>query len=94
VNTTMSPRRGPWSRYASRAAITRSDLAARHPSAGRAQCSVGSIDADGMRYGFATSASKTSTNRTARSSVTVQSAAAWNLGGRRCNGLEIIAPEV
>jgi hypothetical protein len=45
----------------------------RHPAPGFAQWSVGSIDADGIRYGFATSASNTSTNVIATAIVIAQS---------------------
>ena len=56
LNTMMSPRRGSWNRYTSRFAMTRSENSDVQPAAGFAQRSVGSIDADGMRYGLATSA--------------------------------------
>jgi hypothetical protein len=45
----------------------------KHSAAGRAQWSVGSIDGEGMRYGFATSASKASMNATANAIVAAQS---------------------
>jgi len=45
----------------------------RQNAAGRAQWSVGSIDGEGIRYGFATSASKTSMKAIAKAIVTAQS---------------------
>src|SRR5438105_5385985 len=57
--------------------------------AGRAQCSVGSIDEDGIRYGFAISASKTRTKATASASVRTQSATVRQGRGRRASGLRI-----
>ena len=56
-----------------RFASTRSLKCASQPGAGFAQWSVGSIDEDGIRYGFATSASKTSTSASATTIVTSQS---------------------
>src|SRR5919202_5273979 len=82
--TTMSPRRGSWKRYASRFAITRSEKLPSHPAAGRAHWSVGSIEADGMRYGFATSTLTVSTIATAIPRVTIQSIATRAGLGKRC----------
>src|SRR5260370_39892576 len=53
--------------------MTRSLNEPRQSAAGFAQWSVGSIDADGMRYGFAISASKARTNAIATVIVTAQS---------------------
>src|SRR5579884_2066824 len=50
---------------------------------GFAQFSAGSIDAEGMRYGFATSASNASTNRIATPIVTTQSTTVRHGCGRR-----------
>src|SRR5579872_3000558 len=74
VKTTICPRFGLSKSYASRLTSTRSLDDPRHHSPGLAQCSVGSIDDDGMRYGFAISASKTRTNAIATTIVTTQSA--------------------
>ena len=71
--TMMSPRFGAWNRYTIRFAITRSETCARQPSAGFPQCSVGSIEAVGIRYGFATSAWKMRIPNTATQSVSAQS---------------------
>src|SRR5689334_1452141 len=56
-----------------RFARTRSLKCASHPVAGRAQCSVGSIDDDGMRYGLTTHALSASTMRIAPPIVMIQS---------------------
>jgi hypothetical protein len=53
--------------------MTRSENRASHPTDGRAQCNVGSIDSEGIRYGFATSASNTRTIATAVAIVSTQS---------------------
>src|SRR5262245_56166990 len=53
----------------------RSEMRASQPDAGRAQCSVGSIDDDGIRKGFATSAWKAKTTATASTIVASQSTA-------------------
>src|SRR5581483_1014405 len=73
LKTTIWPRVGSPKRYARRLAMTRSSYEPSQSAAGFAQCSVGSIEADGMRYGFATSASKTSTSSPATAIVTAQS---------------------
>ena len=56
-----------------RFASTRSEKRASHPLAGRAQCSVGSIDEDGIRYGLTTQALIASTIAIAPTIVTTQS---------------------
>ena len=56
-----------------RFASTRSEKRASHPGAGRAQCSVDSMDDDGMRYGFTTHALIARTIATAPTMVTIQS---------------------
>ena len=53
------------------------------PVPGLAQWNVGSIDEDGIRYGFATSAWKTSTNPMATAIVRTQSAMCRQGSGRR-----------
>ena len=53
------------------------------PLTGLAQWSVGSIDGDGIRYGFATSAWKISTPTTASESVSAQSISVRSGAGRR-----------
>src|SRR5436190_11182500 len=58
-----------------RFASTRSEKRARHPLPGFAQCSVGSIDDDGIRYGFTTHALIARTIATAPMIVTAQSIA-------------------
>ena len=58
-----------------RFASTRSESRASQPSPGRAQCSVGSIDEDGIRYGLTTHALIASTIRIAPAIVTIQSSA-------------------
>src|SRR5947209_16449264 len=74
-----------------RFASTRSEVFASHPIAGIAQCSVGSIDEDGIRYGFTTHALIASTIATAPAIVTTQSIATRHpcgrLGKRRSIGL-------
>src|SRR5437870_6466132 len=73
-----------------RFASTRSELRASHPSPGRAQCSVGSIDEDGIRYGLTIQALIASTRRTAIPSVSTQSTnVRWRwerFGNRRSSG--------
>ena len=59
-----------------------SDELASQPTAGRAQCSVGSIDEDGIRYGLTTYAFTTSTTTTAPRIVATQSTVRQR-GGRR-----------
>src|SRR6266545_6833565 len=54
-------------------ARTRSEKRASHPLPGRAQCSVGSIDEDGIRYGFTTQALIARTIAIAPTIVTIQS---------------------
>src|SRR6476646_8213254 len=66
-----------------RFARTRSERRASHPSPGRAQCSVGSIDEDGIRYGFTTQALIASTIAIAPAIVTIQSIAIRHGRGRR-----------
>src|SRR5438876_10390067 len=58
-----------------RLASTRSEKRASQPCEGRAQCKVGSIEDDGIRYGLATSASSASTTRTAIAIVPIHSTA-------------------
>ena len=58
-----------------RFASTRSERRASQPWPGRAQCSVGSIDEDGIRYGFTTQALIASTIAIAPTIVTIQSIA-------------------
>src|SRR3954470_17105709 len=58
-----------------RFASTRSSKRARQPTAGRAQCSVGSIDDDGIRYGLTTNVLTTRTATTAPTIVSTHSAA-------------------
>src|SRR5436190_18897990 len=56
-----------------RFASTRSEKRAWHSDPGLAQCSVGSIDDDGIRYGFTTHALIASTIAIAPTIVTIQS---------------------
>ena len=56
-----------------RFASTRSEKRASQPLPGRAQCSVGSIEDDGIRYGFTTYALIASTIAIAPTIVTIQS---------------------
>src|SRR3954469_5248523 len=72
LKTMICPRFGLLKRNASRFAITRSLYLPSHHVPGFAQWSVGSIDEDGIRYGFATSASNASTNTIASPIVTTQ----------------------
>src|SRR5205807_9436153 len=65
-----------------RFASTRSEKWARQPWEGRAQCSVGSIDEDGIRYGLTTYALITRTIPTAPTMVTTQSIAIRQPRGR------------
>src|SRR5512134_1801077 len=74
-NTTTSPRSGSRKRKMKRFARTRSEELARQPSAGAAQCSVGSIEEVGIRYGFTTQAFTARTIPTATARVTTQSIA-------------------
>src|SRR5918994_3725387 len=64
-----------------RFASTRSEKPAWQPGCGSAQCSVGSMDGDGMRYGFTTQALIASTAPTATTIVTVQSTTVGQGGG-------------
>src|SRR4029079_17992419 len=65
-----------------RFASTRSERRDSHPAPGRAQCSVGSIDEDGIRYGFTTQALIASTIAIAPAMVTIQSIAIRQGRGR------------
>ena len=56
-----------------RLASTRSDVPAWQPGSGAAQCRVGSIEDDGMRYGLTTQALMASTAATAIAIVSTQS---------------------
>ena len=56
LKTTICPRFGSPNRYASRLAITRSLNRPWQKVTGFAQCNVGSIEGEGMRYGLATCA--------------------------------------
>src|SRR5215211_3660280 len=71
-----------------RFASTRSDHRASQPlledPLARAQCSVGSMDDDGIRYGFTTHALIASTIPTAPAIVSTQSSATRYGRGRRC----------
>ena len=58
-----------------RFASTRSERRASHPTPGRAQCRVGSIDDDGIRYGFTTHALIASTIAIAPAMVLVDAIA-------------------
>src|SRR6476619_3919840 len=58
-----------------RLASTRSERRASQPWPGRAQCSVGSIEDDGIRYGLTTQALIASTIAIAPAIVTIQSIA-------------------
>src|ERR671933_107634 len=64
-----------------RFASTRSDSRASHPDSPE-QCSVGSIDEDGIRYGLTTHALIASTIATAPAIVTIQSIATRHGRGR------------
>src|SRR5919201_7174334 len=65
-----------------RFARTRSETRASHPTPGRAQWSVGSIEEEGIRYGFTTHALIASTIPTAPAIVTIQSIAIRQGRGR------------
>ena len=67
-----------------RFASTRSEKRASQPFPGRAQCKVGSIDEDGMRYGLTTYALIASTIATAPRIVTAQSMAIRHWRGKPC----------
>ena len=56
-----------------RFATTRSECDDMHPAAGRAQCSVGSMEDEGTRYGFATSTFTARTTAIAKAIESVQS---------------------
>src|SRR5712691_3596575 len=64
-----------------RFASTRSENLASQPGAGRAQWSVGSMDDEGMRYGFTTHALTASTIAIAPTIVTIQSTTTLTFGG-------------
>src|SRR5262245_33543532 len=66
-----------------RFASTRSEKRASHPAAGRAQCRVGSIDEEGIRYGLTTQALIARTIATAPTIVTIQSTAIRRRRGKR-----------
>src|SRR3990172_1961589 len=66
-----------------RFARTRSENLDSHPGAGRAQCSVASIEEDGIRYGLTTNALIASTIATAPTIVTIQSTAMRSRRGKR-----------
>src|ERR671928_186891 len=66
-----------------RFASTRSDRLASQPGSGRAQCSVGSIEEDGIRYGLTTQALIASTIAIAPATVTIQSIAIRHGRGSR-----------
>src|SRR5919108_4362424 len=72
--------------------MTRSEKRARQPEAGRAQCSVGSIEDEGTRYGFATSASNASTKATASEIVITQSSTRCHGAGSRATRRRGITP--
>src|SRR5207247_2503860 len=63
---------------------TRSESRASQPGPGRAQCSVGSIEDEGIRYGFTTHCLIASTVAIAPAIVTTQSIAIRQGRGRRC----------
>src|SRR6266508_3434344 len=65
-----------------RFASTRSEKRARQPGPGRAQCSVGSIEDEGILYGFTTHALIASTIATAPMIVAAQSMAIRHPWGR------------
>ena len=65
-----------------RHASTRSEKCASQPGPGRAQCSVGSIDEDGIRYGLTIHCLSASTIRIAPMIVTAQSIAIRHGRGR------------
>ena len=65
-----------------RFASTRSEKCASQPLPGRAQCSVGSMEEDGIRYGLTTQALIASTIATAPTIVTTQSIATRHPCGR------------
>ena len=67
-----------------RFASTRSEKRASQPCAGLAQCSVGSIDEDGIRYGLTTHALIASTIAIAPTMVTIQSIVTRRPCGRPC----------
>src|SRR2546428_7780424 len=76
-----------------RLASTRSEKRASQPLPGRAQCSVGSIDEDGIRYGFTIQALIASTIAIAPAIVTIQSIVIRQPRGRlrvmRVTGLSV-----
>src|SRR5471030_2410173 len=67
------PRFGGQKRKQNRHASTRSENRASQPRSGRAQCNVGSIELDGIRYGFTTQVLIASTIAIAPRIVTSQS---------------------
>src|SRR3954471_16618259 len=66
-----------------RLASTRSERRASQPWPGRAQCSVGSIDDEGIRYGLTTNALIRSTIAIAPAMVTIQAIAIRHGRGSR-----------
>src|SRR5688572_4650605 len=76
-----------------RFASTRSEKRASQPFAGRAQCRLGSIEDEGIRYGFTTHALIASTIRIAPAIVTTQSTVMRSRCGRprvsRSTGLRV-----
>src|SRR3954452_18014964 len=75
LKTMISPRRGFRKWEMKRFASTRSESRDSHRAPGLAQCSVGSMDDDGIRYGFTTHALIASTIAIAPAMVTIQSIA-------------------
>src|ERR671912_2375621 len=80
-----------------RFASTRSENRAVQPSPAPAQCSVGSIDEEGIRYGFTTHCLIAKTIATAPTIVTTQSIATRQGRGRRCvrrsTGFLMVGPQ-
>src|SRR5215210_6749678 len=72
-----------------RFARTRSENRDLHPSAGSAQCKVGSIEEDGIRYGFTTHCLIARTAPTATTIVITQSAVVRQWPGRPAVSLSI-----
>ena len=75
LKTMIWPRCGLEKSRQTRQASTRSLKPASQPGAGRAQCSVGSIDDDGIRYGLTTHAFRARTMTIAPAMVRTQSSA-------------------
>src|SRR5919201_6352436 len=65
-----------------RFARTRSEIPARQPAPGVAQCKVGSMEEDGIRYGFTTQALIAKTAPTATTIVTTQSMSVGHGAGK------------